>query len=155
MDLTEKVVHQLIKKGYHIAFAESCTGGLVAGALVNVADASKVLDVSFVTYANEAKMKYLGVEKTTIEKYGVVSEQVARQMAEGVAREAASEIGVGITGVAGPAGGTKDKPVGMVCFGFFVGGAVYTDTVQFGDIGRNEVRSQSVEYVYKRLYELL
>lgn len=155
MDLTEKVVHQLIKKGYHIAFAESCTGGLVAGALVNVADASKVLDVSFVTYANEAKMKYLGVEKTIIEKYGVVSEQVAQQMAEGVAKEAASEIGVGITGVAGPTGGTKDKPVGMVCFGFFVDGAVYTDTVQFGDIGRNEVRSQSVEYVYKRLHELL
>jgi len=155
MVLAEQVVKKLIENEYHISFAESCTGGLAAGALVDVADASKVLDVSFVTYANEAKMKYLGVKEAVIEKYGVVSEQVACQMAEGAAKEAHSEIGVGITGVAGPAGGTQDKPVGMVCFGFFINGTVYTDTVQFGNIGRNEVRGESVEYVYKRLNELL
>lgn len=154
-EIPAQVVKQLIQKGYHISFAESCTGGLAAAALVSVADASRVLDISFVTYANEAKTKYLGVEETAIETYGVVSEKVAYQMAKGVAEEAGSEVGVGITGVAGPSGGTEQKPVGMVCFGFAVNGTVYTDTQLFGNIGRNEVRRKSVEYVYERLKELL
>ena len=147
----QSVVNTLIEKNYHISFAESCTGGMASAALVSVADASKVLDVSFVTYANEAKMKYLGVCEETIERYGVVSEEVARQMAEGVAKEAGSEVGVGITGVAGPGGGTKDKPVGMVCFGFYIAGEIVTYTKQFGNIGRNEVRAKSVEFVYTTL----
>lgn len=145
------VVDKLIQKNYHISFAESCTGGMATAALVSIADASKVLDVSFVTYANEAKMKYLGVKDETIEQFGVVSEEVARQMATGVAKEAGSEVGVGITGVAGPGGGTKDKPVGMVCFGFYINGEVTTYTMQFGQIGRNEVRAKSVEFVYETL----
>ena len=153
--MQKAVVQKLIEKGYHISFAESCTGGLAAAALVSVADASKVFDISFVTYANEAKMKYLGVRSDIIEQYGVVSEEVACQMAEGTAGEAGSEIGVGITGVAGPGGGTARKPVGMVCFGFYIDGAVYAATKQFGDIGRNEVRQRSVDYVYEKLSELL
>ncbi|MBQ9983453.1 MAG: CinA family protein [Lachnospiraceae bacterium] len=147
----ELVVQKLIQRGYHISFAESCTGGMACAALVSVADASKVLDVSFVTYANEAKMQYLGVDEMTIKQYGVVSEQVAHEMAMGVAKQAGSQVGVGITGVAGPGGGTKEKPVGMVCFGFCVEGNVSTYTVQFGDVGRNEVRTRSVEFVYKTL----
>lgn len=145
------VVDKLIQKNYHISFAESCTGGMACAALVSVADASKVLDVSFVTYANEAKMQYLGVNAAAIEQFGVVSEEVAAQMAQGVAKEAGSEVGVGITGVAGPGGGTKDKPVGMVCFGFYIDGEVITFTKQFGEIGRNEVRRSSVEFVYETL----
>lgn len=149
------VVNKLIEKGYHISFAESCTGGLAAATLVSVADASRVLDVSFVTYANDAKVKYLGVSEDTIEEFGVVSEEVARQMAAGVAKEAGSEIGVGITGIAGPDGGTLEKPVGMVCFGFSINGTVHTFTQQFGDIGRNEVRQKSVGFVYATLLEFL
>ena len=145
------VVDKLIEKNYHISFAESCTGGMACAALISVADASKILDVSFVTYANEAKMNYLGVDAAAIEKYGVVSEAVAAQMAQGVAKEASSEVGVGITGVAGPGGGTKDKPVGMVCFGFCIDGKVETYTKQFGNIGRNEVRERSVAFVYEIL----
>ncbi|MDD6071787.1 MAG: CinA family protein [Clostridiales bacterium] len=155
MNIQTKVVNALIEKGYHISLAESCTGGLTAAAIVSVADASKVLDVSFVTYANEAKMHYLGVKKETIEKYGVVSEQVAREMAAGVAKEAGSEVGIGITGVAGPGGGTAAKPVGMVCFGISLNGMVKTYTKQFGAIGRNEVRNASVEFVLNTLYEFL
>lgn len=151
----QKVVNQLIEKGFHISFAESCTGGMASAALVSVADASKVLDVSFVTYANEAKIKYLGVKEETIEQYGVVSEEVARQMATGVAKEAGSEVGVGITGVAGPSGGTKDKPIGMVCFGFYINGEMVTYTKQFGDVGRNEVRNRSVAFVYETLESFL
>lgn len=155
MNVQKQVVELLIDKGYHISFAESCTGGLATASIVSVADASKVLDVSFVTYANDAKMQYLGVLPDTIEQCGVVSEQVAKEMAIGVAKEAESEVGVGITGVAGPTGGTEQKPVGMVCFGFFVNGEVNTYTQYFGAIGRNEVRYQSVEFVLKTLLSLL
>lgn len=155
MALEEQVVDKLLKLGYHISFAESCTGGLCCGNLVNVTNASKVLDVSFVTYANEAKMEFLGVSADTILKYGVVSEQVAYEMAAGVAKTAKSQVGVGITGVAGPGGGTDKKPVGMVCFGFSVNGSVKTYTMQFGEIGRNQVRKSSVEFVFQTLLELL
>lgn len=147
----EEVVKRLIDKGYHISFAESCTGGLTAATIVSVADASRVFDVSFVTYANEAKIKYLGVQQNVIEQFGVVSEEVAQQMAEGVAKEAHSEVGIGITGIAGPSGGTKMKPVGMVCFGICIAGRSKTYTMQFGSIGRNEVREKSVEFVLRQL----
>lgn len=155
MALEEQVVDKLIEKGYHISFAESCTGGLCCGNLVNVTNASRVLDVSFVTYANEAKINFIGVSADTILTHGVVSEEVAYEMAKGVAETAKSEIGVGITGVAGPGGGTAKKPVGMVCFGFYINGDVTTYTMQFGEIGRNQVRKSSVEFVFQKLLELL
>ena len=106
MALEEQVVDRLIHLGYTVSFAESCTGGLCCGTLVNVANASKVLNASFVTYANAAKIRFLGVEADTILNYGVVSEQVAAQMARGVAKTTESDVGVGITGIAGPGGGT-------------------------------------------------
>ena len=155
MALEEQVVDKLIEKGYHISFAESCTGGLCCGNLVNVTNASKVLDMSFVTYANEAKVELINVNPETIKSYGVVSEQVAGEMCIGVAEKAHSEVGVGITGIAGPTGGTAKKPVGMVCFGFYVLGNVTTRTMQFGNIGRNEVRAKSVDFVFNTLAELL
>lgn len=155
MTIEEQVVNKLIDRGFHISFAESCTGGLCCGTLVNVSNASKVLDMSFVTYANEAKVELINVNPETIENYGVVSEQVAEEMCKGVAEKAHSEVGVGITGVAGPTGGTAKKPVGMVCFGFYVLGNVTTRTIQFGNIGRNEVRAKSVDFVFNTLAELL
>ena len=155
MTIEEQVVNKLIDRGFHISFAESCTGGLCCGTLVNVSNASKVLDMSFVTYANEAKVELINVSHETIENYGVVSEQVAEEMCKGVAEKAHSEVGVGITGIAGPTGGTAKKPVGMVCFGFYVLGNVTTRTIQFGNIGRNEVRAKSVDFVFNTLAELL
>lgn len=155
MTIEEQVVNKLIGRGFHISFAESCTGGLCCGTLVNVSNASKVLDMSFVTYANEAKVELINVNPETIESYGVVSEQVAGEMCKGVAEKAHSEVGVGVTGVAGPTGGTAKKPVGMVCFGFYVLGNVTTRTTQFGNIGRNEVRAKSVDFVFNTLAELL
>lgn len=155
MIIEEQVVNKLIDRGFRISFAESCTGGLCCGTLVNVSNASKVLDMSFVTYANEAKVELINVSPETIESYGVVSEQVAGEMCKGVAEKAHSEVGVGITGVAGPTGGTAKKPVGMVCFGFYVLGNVTTRTMQFGNIGRNEVRAKSVDFVFNTLAELL
>ena len=155
MEIEYKVVEKLIEKGYHITFAESCTAGLAAARIVNVPDASKVLDVSFVTYADEAKQKYVGVAEETIATYGVVSEEVAGEMAAGAAHAMGAQVGVGITGIAGPTGGTAVKPVGMVCFGFYIDGQISTYTKQFGDIGRNNVRTVSVDFCYEKLTELL
>jgi len=153
--LEEQLVNKLIEKNWHIACAESCTGGLVAAHIVNVANASKVLDASFVTYANDAKIKYLGVSPSTIISYGVVSEEVVLEMAVGVAKETGSEVGIAISGIAGPSGGTDKKPVGMVCFGFYINGQVTTKTCQFGNPGRNEVRHLSTEYALKIALELM
>lgn len=155
MALEEQLVDKLLEKKLKISFAESCTGGLCCGTLVNVTNASKVLDMSFVTYSNESKMKLIGVKADTILANGVVSEEVAYEMAEGAAATAGSEIGVGITGVAGPGGGTDKKPVGMVCFGFCINGKTTTYTKQFGEIGRNQVRKSSVEFVFQTLIEMI
>lgn len=153
--LAKEVVDKLIALGYRISFAESCTGGLAVARLVGVPDASRVLDASIVTYANSAKIEYLGVKESTINTHGVVSEEVAKEMAEGVAKRNASNVGVGITGIAGPGGATERKPVGMVCFGFFIAGKCFTFTKQFGAIGRQEVRGASVDFVYEMLCELI
>jgi len=155
VDIETRVVDKLIQKGFHIACAESCTGGLLCGSIVNVPNASAVLDSSFITYANEAKIKYLGVKEETIAEYGVVSEEVAGQMASGVAQESGAQVGVATSGIAGPSGGTATKPVGMVCFGFRVDGKLTTATKYFGDIGRNRVREAAVQYALERLLELL
>ncbi len=155
MTLEEQVVNKLIERGYRISFAESCTGGLCCGTLVNVPNASGVLDESYVTYANESKIKLVGVNAETIDSYGVVSEQVAREMAVGASKASGAEVGVGITGVAGPSGGTDKKSVGMVCFGFSINNKVISYTVQFGNLGRNTVRSKSVKFTLETLLDLL
>ena len=150
-----KLVNKLIELNYKISCAESCTGGMLASSLVEVSDASKVFDMSFVTYSNESKIKLLDVSPSVIAKYGVVSEEVAKQMALGVQKKAESNIGVGISGIAGPKGGTIDKPVGMVCFGIVINGKIHTYTEYFGEIGRQNVREKSVEFVINKILELL
>ena len=155
LKLAEDLVQLLMEKNWHITFAESCTGGKAAAGIVGVANASAVFDASFVTYANEAKIKYLGVNPETIEKLGVVSEEVAIQMATGVASANNAEVGVGITGIAGPTGGSDKKPVGTVCFGFYINGESFTVTKHFGNIGRNKVRDSSVDFVYNLLIEYI
>lgn len=153
--MAEALCARLRGLGWHISFAESCTGGLAAAALVDVSGASEVFDGSFVTYANSAKVRYLGVKETSIAAHGVVSEEVAGQMAEGCAAAYACEVGVGISGIAGPLGGTPDKPVGTVCFGFSVAGKTMTATCHFEGMGRLAVRESAVRYVYERLPALL
>lgn len=153
--LEEVVVDSLIERNWHISFAESCTAGLAAARLVNVPNASRVFDASVITYANEAKISYLGVSDETIGRYGVVSEQVALEMAKGAAKVNSAEVGVGISGIAGPGGGSDTKPVGMVCFGFVIGDEVFSKTCRFGAIGRAEVRNKAVEYVFELLSKKL
>ena len=138
----------------HICCAESCTGGMLSSTLVGVSGASDVIDMGLVTYANSAKIKLLSVSEADIDKYGVVSEVVAGQMARGACEISGAEVGVGISGIAGP-GGSDFKPEGMVCFGFCVNGKVITKTVQFGPLGRQNVRQGSCEFAIDTLLELI
>ena len=149
------IVDFLAVRGWTISFAESCTAGLAAARLVDVPSASNVFNASFVTYSNEAKVKYLGVSADVITEKGVVSEEVAVQMAVGTAKANDAQVGVGISGIAGPTGGTAAKPVGTVCFGFIIDGRTFSATKHFGDIGRDAVREASVEYVYSFLMSML
>ena len=112
--LEDAVVALCVERSYHITTAESCTGGLISGRLVNVAGASACLNRSFVTYANEAKVEELGVNVDTLREFGAVSEQTAREMAVGAQKHAAAEVAIAVTGIAGPGGGTAEKPVGLV-----------------------------------------
>lgn len=115
--LSEVVGESLREAGFRVALGESCTGGLVTATLVDVPGASGYVETAVVAYSNEAKHRLLGVDRALIERHGAVSEEVALAMADGARRVGDAEVGVGVTGVAGPGGGTEDKPVGTVCFG--------------------------------------
>jgi nicotinamide-nucleotide amidase len=132
-------------RGLKVATAESCTGGLVAGALTEIAGSSDVVDRGFVTYSNEAKQQMLGVPADTIKKHGAVSRETAEAMARGALGKAAADIVVAITGIAGPGGGSGDKPVGLVHFAAASrSGALVHQEMHYGDIGRGAVRNKSV-----------
>lgn len=151
----EELVKLLLIHKLHITTAESCTAGLLSSTIVNVSGSSSVFDMAFVTYANYAKEKLINVSGDTISKYGVVSEEVVYEMAIGAARKANAEAAISISGVAGPNGGTDRKPVGMVCFGFYLNGIVKTYTMKFGSIGRMNVRSGAVEFAIDKMIEII
>lgn len=154
-ELVASIAALLRERGWHITFAESCTAGLCAAALGDVAGISHIFDQSFVTYANEAKVELLGVSPKSIEAHGVVSEEVALQMATGAAKRTGAAVAVGISGIAGPDGGSEAKPVGTVCFGFVIGDKRFAKTTHFGNIGRQNVRDAAVVTVYQTLAEYL
>ena len=132
-------------RGLRIATAESCTGGLVAAALTEIAGSSDVVDRGFVTYSNEAKAELLGVPLATLKRYGAVSSQTAKAMAAGALKNSRADLAVSITGIAGPGGGTKQKPVGLVHFAAVRrGGRRIVRQRLYGDIGRGRVRQRSV-----------
>ena len=155
MKLEQKVYDLLKRNKYKVATAESCTGGLLAGTLINVAGASHIIDMSFVTYSNQAKNMLVYVDYRSIDKYGVVSEQVAKEMALGAAKHAQAQVGLSTTGFAGPGGGGENKPVGTVCFGISINDKVYTYTHKFKNISRQYIRKASVKYILKKLVEIL
>ena len=137
------VIDALRRRGWMLATAESCTGGLIAGAITDVPGSSDVFDRGFVTYSNAAKTQMLGVSAALIDEHGAVSEPVAQAMASGALQGSDANLAVAVTGVAGP-GGTATKPEGMVCFGLCVEGQTFTETIEFGAIGRTEVRAATV-----------
>jgi nicotinamide-nucleotide amidase len=139
-----------------LAFAESCTGGLIAGAVTEIAGASEVVERGYVTYSNRAKIDLLGVAPELILKHGAVSEEVARAMAEGALAHSLADVAVSCTGIAGPTGGTRGKPVGLVHFAAArKGQTTLHEECRFGDIGRGKVRIKSVEAALKLLLQIL
>jgi len=144
----------LLDKGWMLATAESCTGGMIAAACTDLPGSSNWFERGFVTYSNEAKTEMLDVDPALIEAYGAVSEVVARAMAFGAVRRSRARVGVAVTGVAGPTGGSKDKPVGTVWFGFMVDGVLSSETKRF-DGDRAAVRAATVRYALERLLQLL
>jgi len=141
-------------KGVHIVTAESCTGGLIAAALTEIAGSSEVFERGFVTYQNEAKAEDLGVLEQTLLIHGAVSEPVARQMAEGALNRSASQVSVAVTGVAGPGGGSVEKPVGLVHItSASTGGETLHLRCEFGDIGRERIREATVSKALNLLAE--
>lgn len=152
--ICEELLLLLKRKNALVSTAESCTGGLVAASLVNVAGASEVFHAGFITYANEAKEKMLGVSHETLEKYGAVSRQTAEEMAKGAAREGGSETSIATTGIAGPGGGSQEKPVGLVYIGTCAFGEVLVKKYQFKG-SREEIRKAAAAAGLKQLKEML
>ena len=144
MTLAADLLARAQAKRLLIATAESCTGGLLAGAITDVAGSSAIFDRGFVTYTNAAKMTMLGVPGAVLDAHGAVSEPVARAMAKGALQRSDAHIAVAITGIAGP-GGSEHKPEGRVCFALATVGRVTVETIEFGAIGRAQVRGGSVE----------
>jgi nicotinamide-nucleotide amidase len=145
----------LLERGWRMATAESCTGGWIAQAMTATAGSSDWFECGLVTYSNTAKLSLLGVEAMTIERHGAVSVETARQMAVGALQVGGVDVAVAVTGVAGPSGGSPDKPVGTVCFGFAIRGRapVVERLVLPGD--RREVRARTVAHALQRLLELI
>ena len=142
-------------RGLMMATVESCTGGLIAGLITSVAGSSDVLDCGFVTYSNTAKTRMVGVPADLITRHGAVSEEVARAMAEGALGRSAAQISIAVTGVAGPGGGTAAKPVGLVhCAAARTGYPTLHRELRLGDIGRQEVRLETVRDALALAYEL-
>lgn len=153
--IEQTVADKLKQKKLRISFAESCTGGLCAARFISANGASEVLDASLITYSVKAKIKYLGIDKNLIDKYGVVSEQTALAMARGAAQENNADIGVGVTGYAGPTSDDPRIPVGTVCFGFYDRGKGISFTEHFKDMERSEVRLSASDFVFKKLNEII
>lgn len=139
-------------RGWMIATAESCTGGLIAGALTEIAGSSAVVDRGFVTYTNQAKMDLIGVSAATLEVFGAVSKETALQMAHGALMRSGAEVAVAVTGIAGPGGGSPEKPVGLVHLALKTrSGPIDHREMRYGEIGRDQVRLGTVRTALEML----
>ena len=152
----ETIVNEARRQNVHLATAESCTGGLIAACLTEIPGVSDVFERGFLVYTNAAKTEMLGVAAELIERYGAVSQEVASAMVQGALERSKATLGVAVTGIAGPTGGTALKPVGLVHIAAMrAGQAVQCEECRFGDIGRGEVRMKTVDAALRYLHRLL
>lgn len=154
MKIAAQILEKAKSRGVLIATAESCTGGMVSAALTDIAGSSAVFERGFVTYGNAAKIDLLNVSPTTLETFGAVSENVAFEMARGALEQSLADLAVAVTGIAGP-GGSEHKPEGRVCFGVATPDSTHTETVDFGALGRAEVREAAREHALTLLLQAL
>lgn len=150
MSLAEVLIKTAQAKGITLTCAESCTGGLVAAAITDIAGSSAVFERGFVTYSNAAKQDMLGVTTRSLDAHGAVSEAVAREMAEGARRAAAADVAVAVSGIAGP-GGSEHKPEGRVCFALATASSTRSETIEFGAQGRAKVRAAARDHALSLL----
>ncbi|MCY1668629.1 CinA family protein [Rhizobium sp. SL86] len=156
VQLAEQVIAAYRDRGWMIATAESCTGGLIAGALTEIAGSSAVVDRGFITYSNQAKMDLLGVMPVTLDAYGAVSCETALQMVKGALWRSAADCAVAVTGIAGPGGGSSEKPVGLVHLAALSrGGRMIHREMRYGDLGRDRVRLATIHTALELLLELV
>ena len=159
IDHAKTLAQLLLARGWKLALAESCTGGLVCATLTELSGSSEWFERGYITYSNQAKTECLGVPAGLIESHGAVSEAVAKAMAQGAQRNAGANIGVSITGIAGPTGGTAEKPVGTVCFGWTMpnagGEPVTTCETKLFSGDRQAIRQQATEHALAGLLQLL
>lgn len=153
--LAQQIVSDFARSGHMVATAESCTGGLIAGALTDISGSSAVVDRGFVTYTNRAKIEMLGVQADTLDAYGAVSKETALQMVHGALFRSSADFAVAVTGIAGPGGGSADKPVGLVHLAAKArtGGLIHHE-MRYGDLGRDRVRLATVKTALEMLLAL-
>lgn len=151
----ERIIAALVQRGEMIVTAESCTGGLIAGALTDIAGSSTAVFGGYITYANRAKIEMIGVPEELIERWGAVSESVAIAMAEGARETSGTEVSIAVTGIAGPGGGSADKPVGLVHFACTTAAGTTHLEKRFGDLGRQQVREATINAALDLVLECL
>ncbi len=155
-DLVEQLSDKLRDRGWKLVTAESCTGGMIATAITDKPGSSAVFDRGFVTYSNQAKMDCLGVSEKTLKNFGAVSQETAIEMADGALKNSQANMAVSVTGIAGPDGGTPQKPVGLVHIGFGLkGGITQAKTFNFTGMDREEVRLNTTRQALKILISIL
>lgn len=154
-ELAQRIISDFTARGFMVSTAESCTGGLIAGSLTEIAGSSAVVDRGFVTYTNQAKMDMLGVGTGTLATFGAVSRQTALQMAHGALFRSRADFAVAVTGIAGPGGGSPDKPVGLVHLAAKArSGKILHHEMRYGEIGRTEIRLATVRTALEMLVAL-
>ncbi|MDR6670668.1 CinA family protein [Rhizobium sp. 1399] len=153
--MAENIIHNFTAAGLMVSTAESCTGGLIAGALTEISGSSAVVDRGFVTYTNVAKMQMLGVQEETLIRFGAVSEETARQMVHGALFRSRADLAVAVTGIAGPSGGSPEKPVGLVHLAAKSrSGKLIHRKMLYGDIGRTEIRLSTIRTALQMVIEI-
>lgn len=154
-ELAQRIISDFTARGFMVSTAESCTGGLIAGSLTEISGSSAVVDRGFVTYTNQAKMEMLGVGAETLTTFGAVSRQTALQMAHGALFRSRADFAVAVTGIAGPGGGSADKPVGLVHLAAKArSGEILHHEMRYGEIGRTEIRLATVRTALEMLVTL-
>ena len=154
-DILNKVSKKLHQKKLTIVTAESCTGGWLAKQITDLAGSSSIFDRGFVTYSNDSKQQMLGVQKNTIDGYGAVSEEVVKEMVKGAIQHSNADIAIAVSGIAGPDGGTEEKPVGMVCFGFMQKGKAPLAVTQIFDGDRDQIRASTVDFALTEIDKII
>ena len=155
MNLNQKIVALLKRKKIKISFAESCTGGLLSSAITSIKGSSKVFSMGLVTYSNQAKIKVLKIHKNIIKKYGAVSIQCCLAMVNNLSKISKSKVCISVTGIAGPNGGSKQKPVGLVFIGIKIGKKVIVNKCNFKNRGRSFIQRQAVQKTLNLLVKLI